>query len=57
MGYGVLGRVRMTSEETGLALRALIASGVSAMALLGLAACATTTTAPVPRQADPSFRA
>jgi lipoprotein-anchoring transpeptidase ErfK/SrfK len=45
----------MKSEETGLALRALIARGVSAMALLGLVACATTLTTPVSRQADPSF--
>src|SRR5690349_8835587 len=42
MCYWVLGRVRMKSEETGLALRARIAVGVAAMALLGLAACATT---------------
>ena len=45
----------MQSEETGLALRALITRGVPAMALFGLVACATTTTAPVPRQADPAF--
>ena len=43
----------MTSEDAGLALRALITRGVPAMALFGLVACATTTTAPVPRQADP----
>jgi lipoprotein-anchoring transpeptidase ErfK/SrfK len=45
----------MQSEETGLALRALIAKGVSAMGLLGLVACATTSTTPVSRQADPAF--
>jgi len=45
----------MKSAATGPAHRALIASGVSAMALLCLVACATTTTAPVPRQADPAF--
>ena len=45
----------LTSKETGLALRALIARGVSAMALLCLVACATTTTSPVARQADPAF--
>jgi hypothetical protein len=45
----------MKSEETGPALRALIAVGVAAMALLGLVACATTSTTPVSRQADPAF--
>jgi lipoprotein-anchoring transpeptidase ErfK/SrfK len=44
----------MKSKGTGLALRALIARGVFAMALLGLVACATTTP-PVARQADPAF--
>ena len=47
----------MKSEETGLALRALIARGVPAMAFLGLVACATTTNTntQVSRQADPAF--
>ena len=45
----------MKSMETELALRALIAKGVSAMALLFLVACATTSTAPVSRQADPAL--
>jgi hypothetical protein len=35
--------------------RAVIAGGVPVMALLGLVACATTTTTPVSRQADPAF--
>ena len=45
----------MKSEEVGPALRALIAVGVAAMALFGLVACATTSTNPVSRQADPAF--
>ena len=45
----------MKSGETVLVLRALIARGGAAIALLGLVACATTTTTPVSRQADPSF--
>ena len=40
----------MKSGETVLVLRAVLA-----MALFGLAACATTTTTPVSRQADPAF--
>jgi len=42
----------MKSEEP---VRALVAGGVLAMALMGLVACATTTTTPVSRQADPAF--
>ena len=45
----------MKPKDAGLALRALVAGGVSAMALSGLAACATTSTNPVSRQADPAF--
>ena len=42
----------MKSEEP---VRALVAGGLLAMALMGLVACATTTTTPVSRQADPAF--
>jgi lipoprotein-anchoring transpeptidase ErfK/SrfK len=45
----------MKSGETVLVLRALIVRGGPAIALLGLVACATTTTTPVSRQADPAF--
>ncbi len=45
----------MRSGETVAVLRPLIIRGVPAIALLGLVACATTTTAPVSRQADPAF--
>jgi hypothetical protein len=45
----------MKSGETLSVLRILLARGVPAMALLGLVACATTTTTPVSRQADPAF--
>jgi lipoprotein-anchoring transpeptidase ErfK/SrfK len=45
----------MKSGETVLVLRALIVRGGAAIALLGLVACATTTTTPVSRQADPAF--
>jgi lipoprotein-anchoring transpeptidase ErfK/SrfK len=42
----------MGSEQP---VRALIGGGVLATALLSLAACATTNTTPVSRQADPAF--
>jgi hypothetical protein len=45
----------MQSGETILVLRTIMTKGVLAMALLGLVACATTTTTPVSRQADPAF--
>ena len=45
------GGVRIKSGETVLVLRALIVRGGGAIALLGLVACATTTTTPVSRQA------
>jgi lipoprotein-anchoring transpeptidase ErfK/SrfK len=44
----------MKPVEGILNFRAVIARGAAWMALLGLVACATTTT-PVPRQADPAF--
>src|SRR5580704_1439649 len=48
--------MRMKSGATVLVVRTLLARGVLAMALLGLLACATTTTTtPVSRQADPAF--
>ena len=45
----------MKSGETVLVLRALIVRGVPAMALLGLVACATTTTTPGVAAGRPSF--
>ena len=45
----------MKSGESVWALRTALARGLPAMALLGLVACATTTTTPVSRQADPAF--
>jgi lipoprotein-anchoring transpeptidase ErfK/SrfK len=45
----------MKSGETVLVLRTIMTKGVPAMALLGVVACATTSTTPVSRQADPAF--
>jgi hypothetical protein len=45
----------MQSGETVLVLRTIMTKGVLAMALLGLVACATTSTTPASRQADPAF--
>ncbi len=45
----------MRSGATVLVVRTVLARSVPAIALLGLVACATTTTTPVSRQADPAF--
>ena len=45
----------MQSGETVLVLRTIMTKVVLAMALLGLVACATTSTTPASRQADPAF--
>src|SRR5262249_4118182 len=50
-----LGGVRMRSGARELIFRSLLTRGLSAIALLGLVACATTSTTPVSRQADPAF--